>query len=102
MSASASRDEDGADRARDITTLIGRDVYSSNGVYIGEIEDVRLDLDAEQVTGLAMAALNDELFADLLGGARGVVIPYRWVRAVGDVVLVHDLIERPKRPDDEE
>lgn len=103
MSASASaNEEEAAGRAQDITTLIGREVYSSNGVYVGEIEDVRLDLDAEQVTGLAMAALNDELFANVAQGARGVIIPYRWVRAVGDVVLVHDLIERPKNPEDDD
>ena len=102
MSASAAASEREAAEAQDITTLIGREVYSSNGVYVGEIEDVRLDLDTEQVTGLAMAALNDELFADVAQGARGVIVPYRWVRAVGDVVLVHDLIERPKRPEDED
>lgn len=102
MSASASASEDEVGRAQDITTLIGREVYSSNGVYVGEIEDVRLDLDSEQVTGLAMAALNDELFANVAQGARGVIIPYRWVRAVGDVVLVHDLIERPKNPDEDD
>jgi sporulation protein YlmC with PRC-barrel domain len=100
-SASTNTDDE-ADRAQDITTLIGRDVYSNNGVFIGEIEDVRLDLDAERVTGLAMTALNDELFANVVRGARGVIIPYRWVRAVGDVVLVHDLVERPKDPEDEE
>lgn len=102
MSASASASDDEAHRAQDITTLIGREVYSNNGVYVGEIEDVRLDLDSEQVTGLAMAALSDELFANVSQGARGVIIPYRWVRAVGDVVLVHDLVERPKNPDEDD
>jgi sporulation protein YlmC with PRC-barrel domain len=103
MSASASADEaEETRRAQDITTLIGREVYSSNGIYIGEIEDVRLDLDAERVTGLAMAALNDDLFADVARDVRGVIVPYRWVRAVGDVVLVHDLVERPRDPDEDE
>jgi sporulation protein YlmC with PRC-barrel domain len=27
-------------------------------------------------------------------GSQGVLIPYRWVRAVGDVVLVNDAIEQ--------
>jgi sporulation protein YlmC with PRC-barrel domain len=94
--------DENAAQAQDITTLIGREVYSSNGVFVGEIEDVRLDLDAERVSGIAIAALNDGLFANVARGVRGVVVPYRWVRAVGDVVLVHDLIERPKDPEDEE
>ena len=78
----------------EITSLVGREVYSSNGVFVGEIEDIQLDLDARSVTGLALAELNRELFAGQLDGSTGVVVPYRWVRAVGDVVLINDVIER--------
>jgi len=82
------------DTPQEITSLVGREVYSKNGVYVGEIEDIKLDLDAEQVTALAVADLNPELFEDQARGSRGVLIPYRWVRAVGDVVLVNDIVER--------
>ena len=78
----------------EITSLVGREVYSNNGIFVGEIEDVRLDLDARAVTGLALAELNQELFAGYAAGNTGVIVPYRWVRAVGDVVLVNDIIER--------
>jgi sporulation protein YlmC with PRC-barrel domain len=30
------------------------------------------------------------------------MIPYRWIRAVGDVILVNDVIERLEGTDDEE
>ena len=78
---------------QEITSLVGREVYSNNGVFVGEIEDIRLNLDAEAVTGLALTQLNRDLFKSRADGARGVIIPYRWVRAVGDVVLVNDTIE---------
>ena len=78
----------------EITSLVGREVYSKNGVFVGEIEDVRLDLDAQAVTGLALAELNHVLFAGRVDRSTGVIVPYRWVRAVGDVVLVTDVIER--------
>lgn len=78
----------------EITSLVGREVYSNNGVFVGEIEDVRLDLDAQAVTGLALAELNHQLFAGRVDGNTGVIVPYRWVRAVGDVVLINDIIER--------
>lgn len=86
---------------QEITTLVGREVYSNNGVFIGQVEDLRLDLDTEQVTGLALADLNVELFDDRVRGARGVIIPYRWVRAVGDVILINDIVERMKDPEQE-
>lgn len=87
---------------QEITTLVGREVYSNNGVFVGEIEDVQLDLDAESVTSLAVGELNDELFADTVGPGEGVLIPYRWVRAVGDIVLVNNTVERLRDADDTE
>jgi len=33
---------------------------------------------------------------------KGVMIPYRWVRAVGDVILINDVIERLKQPEEAE
>lgn len=79
---------------QEITTLVGREVYSNNGVFVGEVEDLQLDLDEEVVTALALASVNTELFDQVTGNARGVLIPYRWVRAVGDVILVNDIVER--------
>jgi len=86
----------------EITTLVGREVYSTNGVFVGEVEDLRLNLDDEVVTGLALTQLNAELFAEYDGGSRGVLLPYRWVRAVGDVILVNDVVERLSEEDEEE
>ncbi len=87
---------------QEITSLVGREVYSNNGVFVGEVEDIRLDIDANAVTGLALYRLNDDLFEDHVGDARGIMLPYRWVLSVGDIVLVNDIIERIKEQDGEE
>jgi sporulation protein YlmC with PRC-barrel domain len=88
--------------SQEITALVGREVYSNNGVFVGEVEDVRLDLGAEQVTGLALSDLNKELFQGNIEGGKGVMVPYRWVRAVGDVILINDIIERLRGPEESE
>lgn len=87
---------------QEITSLVGREVYTNNGVYVGEIEDVRLDIHDQIVTGLAVSEINHELFEGVLEGARGVMLPYRWVMSVGDVVLVNDLVERVATPESTE
>ena len=87
---------------QEITSLVGREVYSNNGVFVGEVEDVRLDLDRETVTGLAIGQLNDELFGGRIDARKGVLLPYRWVRSVGDVILVTDVIERLRHADEDE
>lgn len=87
---------------QEITTLVGREVYSNDGVFVGEVDDVQVDvLDERTVTGLALSRLNDELFADKVGGNKGVIVPYRWVQAVGDVILVSDVVERLDEPTEE-
>jgi sporulation protein YlmC with PRC-barrel domain len=87
---------------QEITSLVGREVYTNTGVFIGQVEDLRLDLDAEEVTGLALHELNAELFGSDVASARGVIVPYRWVQAVGDVVIVNDIVERIQQDEDDE
>ena len=85
---------------QEITSLVGREVYSNNGVFVGEVEDLRLNLDTEVVNGLALSALNPELFEGQETGQKGVIVPYRWVRSVGDVVLINDVVERLKEEEE--
>jgi sporulation protein YlmC with PRC-barrel domain len=49
-----------------------------------------------------MTELNRDLFEDRAAGSRGVIVPYRWVRSVGDIVLVNDIVERMRNDEDEE
>ena len=90
------------ERPQEVTSLVGREVYTKNGVFVGEVEDLKLNLDVRSVTGLAVGSLNTELFEHEARQGQGVVVPYRWVRAVGDVILVADVVERVRDPDDEE
>jgi sporulation protein YlmC with PRC-barrel domain len=87
---------------QEITALVGREVYSSNGVFVGEVEDVRLNLDDIEVTGLAIHQVNGALFGERTSGSRGVIVPYDWVQAVGDVIIVSDIIERIAPAEEEE
>ena len=86
---------------QEITSLVGREVYSNNGVFVGEIEDICLDLQAEMVTGLALGDVNRELFDARVSKSEGVIVPYHWVRSVGDVVLISDIAERLREPENE-
>jgi sporulation protein YlmC with PRC-barrel domain len=86
----------------EITTLVGHDVYSNNGVYVGTVEDVQLNLDKEAVTALAVTNVNTDVFGSYVDGSRGVLVPYRWVRAVGDVILVNEVVERIGGDDEED
>ncbi len=77
----------------EITTLLGLDVYTQKGVYVGKVDDAVLDPEQKIVSGLALGSINKSLFDHK---AKGVIIPYRWVMAVGDIILTKHLARNAK------
>ncbi len=82
----------------EVTTLFGLNVYTNKGIYIGKVNDVMLEVNDRKVTGLAVARLNPNMFNT--SNNKGVVIPYRWVTAVGDVVLIRHIKDQFKKSED--
>ncbi|MCX6669226.1 MAG: PRC-barrel domain-containing protein [Methanothrix sp.] len=77
----------------EITSLLDQDVYTQKGVFVGRVDDAVLDPENGVVSGLALGDVNKELF-DLKG--KGIVIPFRWVTAVGDIILIRNLTRNAK------
>ncbi|MEM0088399.1 MAG: PRC-barrel domain-containing protein [Archaeoglobaceae archaeon] len=75
----------------EITTLFGMKVFTDEGRYVGKIEDVVIDTNASAISGIVVVEYNKALIDS---SSRGVVIPYRLVRAVGDIVIVRDVFTR--------
>ena len=82
----------------EVSTLFGLNVYTNKGIYIGKVNDVMLEVHDRKVTGLAVVKLNPDVFDT--SSVRGVVIPYRWVTAVGDVVLIRHIKDQFKKPEE--
>lgn len=76
----------------EITSLVGREVYTGNGVFIGEVSDVKVDFATQTVDKLALDYVNNTV-VDVPRRKNGVLIPYRWVQSVGDIILVTDFVE---------
>ncbi len=68
----------------DITNLVGLEIYSDKGYLLGTVEDVSMDVDSQTIHGLYVEKTNEGLVEDGVA----VLVPYRWVRAVGDVILL--------------
>ena len=89
----------------EINALVGREVYSKNGIAVGEVADVQISIEGEgsHVTGLNILNVNGELFEGWDLNGKGIHVPYRWVRSVGDIIIVNDIIEKvaAKDPTDE-
>jgi sporulation protein YlmC with PRC-barrel domain len=83
----------GFDMNVEITSLLDQDVYTQKGVFVGRVDDAVLDPENGVVSGLALGDVNKELF-DQKG--KGIVIPYRWVTAVGDIIIIRHLTRNAK------
>ncbi|MCW3140113.1 MAG: PRC-barrel domain-containing protein [Methanophagales archaeon] len=70
----------------ELSSLYGQDIYTDRGVYVGKIEDVNVDIKGRRISGLAVTNINPNAFD--VGNKKGVIIPYRWVIAIGDIVLI--------------
>jgi len=68
-----------------ISEVVGKHVYTADGNYFGQIEEVNL-VD-NKIEGWRIKVGN-ALTAGL-GGAKGVIIPHQFVRAIGDVFIVN-------------
>lgn len=84
------------DDPQTISSLIGREVYTTSGIFVGEVEDIDLNLETRAAEELAISPVNTDLFGLFADGYQGVGVPYRWVRSVGDIILVSDAVERLK------
>ena len=80
----------------DIASLLDQDVYSQRGVFVGRVEDAVLDPENGIVSGLAIRDVNQDLFEKK--GGKGIIIPFRWVVAVADIIIIRHPVKNAKKP----
>jgi sporulation protein YlmC with PRC-barrel domain len=68
----------------EMTEYLGRQIYTPDGRLLGEVDNVIVDVDGAKIEGLYV----DETSSILVEEARAVSVPYRWVSAVNDVILL--------------
>ncbi len=71
-------------RIKKVTEVLGKRVFTDAGDHFGEIEEVNLA--ENKIDGWRIKVASE--MAHLLGGARGVIVPHQFVKAIGDVVIV--------------
>ena len=72
-------------RIKKITDVIGSKVYTDSGDYFGEIEEANLQ--ENKVDGWRIKVGGS--VTSLIGGARGVIIPHQFVRAISDIFIIN-------------
>lgn len=68
----------------ELTSYLGRPVYNAKGTFVGSVGNVIIDLPTRRVGSLLLTRTNP----NLVDGSRDVAVPYRWVSALGDIVIL--------------
>ena len=71
-------------KAEEVTSFLKLPVYTREGIYVGHVRNVFLDMDEKRVSSLLVTNTNPSL----VEGTIDVAVPYRWVNAVGDIVIL--------------
>ncbi|MFH1270129.1 MAG: PRC-barrel domain-containing protein, partial [Nanoarchaeota archaeon] len=72
-------------RVKKVSEVVGKNVFTSEGDFFGQVDDVNLT--ENKIDGWKIKIGSG--FLSMFGGARGVVIPHQFVRAIGDIVIIN-------------
>ncbi|MFP4545435.1 MAG: PRC-barrel domain-containing protein [Methanomassiliicoccales archaeon] len=64
--------------------FIGLQVYTPKGIFLGNVNNLVIDLDNKRIDGLFIGETNPLLVED----SKAVNIPFRWIQSVGDIILL--------------
>jgi sporulation protein YlmC with PRC-barrel domain len=71
-------------RVKKITEVMGVRVYTDAGDYFGQIEEANLQ--ENKIDGWRIKV--DGSMMSLISGARGVIIPHQFVKAISDIFII--------------
>ena len=66
---------------------IGRRVYTDSGDLFGVVEE--LNLIDNKIDGWRIVVSRESGMIEVLGGARGIIVPHQFIKAIGDIVIIN-------------
>ena len=74
-------------RIRRLSESVGKRVYTDSGDLFGLIEEVNL-VD-NKIDGWRIVVSRESGMIEILGGARGIIIPHQFIKAIGDIIIIN-------------
>lgn len=68
----------------EVTELFGMPVYTDKGVLLGQVADVIFDMELQDIYGIYVDTPN----AQLVEFGSAISIPYRWIKSIGEIILL--------------
>jgi sporulation protein YlmC with PRC-barrel domain len=86
-------------RIASISDTWEKDVFTDKGVYCGKVKDVECDLKRFKLRSLVVRAVKGSYMSGLLGGKKGLIVPFPMVEAIGDIVIIKHVTPSAEEPE---
>jgi sporulation protein YlmC with PRC-barrel domain len=73
-------------KIKKLSEVLGKRVFTDSGDLFGVVEEFNL-LD-NKIDGWRIVVSRDSGMTGVLGGARGIIVPHQFVKAIGDVIVI--------------
>ena len=70
-----------------MSEVVGLRVYTDSGDLFGIVEEVNL-VD-NKVDGWRIVVSRESGMIEVLGGARGIIVPHQFIKAIGDIFIIN-------------
>lgn len=74
-------------RIKRMSEVVGRRVYTDSGDLFGVVEEVNL-ID-NKIDGWRIVVARESGMIEVLGGARGIIVPHQFIKAIGDILIIN-------------
>lgn len=74
----------------EVSKLIGLGVYTPKGIFVGNVDNIVFDIRNRKIDGLFLQNTNPFLIEKGMMAS----IPYRWVKSVGDIIILKAFPEK--------
>jgi len=72
-------------RIKKLAEMVDKQVYTDTGDFFGKVEEINVI--SNKIDGWRIVA-KEATMLNLLGGARGIIVPHQFVKAIGDVLII--------------
>jgi len=87
---------------KNVSEMFGKDVFTDRGVFCGKVADLWVNLMKFRIHSIVVSTGRDSFLANMVGGRKGVIIPYTLVESIGDVVIIKHITPTvSERPEEE-
>lgn len=85
-------------KVKKVSNVIGSKVFTDGGDYFGEIEEANI-VD-NKIDGWKIKLARSSNLIETLRGAKGIIVPHQFVKAIGEVIIVNKSVVPDREPEE--